>query len=117
MGLQSNPHNPCVYSGYIHDPDDPSDDDSTVPITMGLYLDDFIYFSSSNKVEEKFQRILSFLIKVDFMRTVEWFLGTDFSWRQTPEETSVHMNKSGFSRNLVERFKMQDCNVTPVCTP
>ena len=84
---------------------------------MGLYVDDFIYFSSSNEVEEKFQHILSRLINVDVMGTVEWFLGTHFSWRQTPEETAVHMNQSGFSRNLVERFDMQDCNETPVCTP
>ena len=85
MGLQSNPYDPYVYLGYFHDPDNPSDEDSAVPITMGLYVDDFIYFSSSNAVEEKFQRILSRLINVDFMGTVEWFLGTHFSCRQTPE--------------------------------
>ena len=48
MGLQSNPYDPCVYLGYVHDPDDPSDEDSVVPITMGLYVDNFICFSSSN---------------------------------------------------------------------
>ena len=84
---------------------------------MGLYVDDFIYFSSSNKVEEKFQRILSRLINVDFVRTIKWFLGTHFSWRQTLEETAVHMNQLGFSRILAERFDMQDRNKTPVCTP
>ena len=41
---------------------------------MGLYVDDFIYFSNNAAVEEKFQRILSQLINVDFMGTVEWFL-------------------------------------------
>jgi hypothetical protein len=84
---------------------------------MGLYVDDFIYFSNNTAVEEKFERILSRLINVDFMGTVEWFLGTHFSWRQTSEETAVHMNQSGFSRNLVERYDLQDRNVTPVCTP
>ena len=46
---------------------------------MGLYVDDFIYFSSSNEVEEKFQRILFRLINIDFMGTVKWLLGTHFS--------------------------------------
>ena len=117
MGLKSNPYDPCVYSGYIHDPDNPADEDSAVPLTMGLYVDDFVFFSPDGAVEEKFQRILSRLVKVDFMGTVEWFLGTHFSWRQTSEETAVHMNQSGFSRNLVERFDMQGRNITPVCTP
>ena len=61
MGLQSNPYNPCVYSEYIHDPDDPSDEDTAVTITMGLYVDNFLYFFISNKVKEKFQRMLSCL--------------------------------------------------------
>jgi hypothetical protein len=92
MGLQSNPYNTCVYSGYAHNPGDPSDIDYAVPITMGLYVDDFIYFSISNKVDEKFQHILSRLINVYFTGTVKWFLGMYFSWHQTPEETAMYMN-------------------------
>ena len=59
MGLKSNPHDPCVYSGFVCDPDDPAEPDSTVPLTLGLYVDDFVYFSCSNEVKAHFQRILS----------------------------------------------------------
>ena len=92
MGFKSNPYDPCVCSGYIRDPDNPADEDSAVPLTMGLCADDFVFFSPDSAVEEKFQRTLSRLVKADCMVTVEWFLGTHFSWRQTPEETAVHMN-------------------------
>ena len=81
MGLKSNPYDPCVYSGCICDPDDPAAPELSTPLTLGLYVDDFIYFSCDDEVEARFQRILSRLIKVEFMGVVEWFLGTHFSWR------------------------------------
>lgn len=80
MGLKSNPYDPCVYSGCIHDPDDPAKPGSTVLLTLGLYVDKFVYFSCNDKIEAKFQHILSWLIKVEFMGVVEWFLCTHFSW-------------------------------------
>ena len=42
---------------------------------MGLYVDDFVYFSTSDEVEAKFERFLAAEVPVDFMGTVEWFLG------------------------------------------
>ena len=117
MGLKSNPHDPCVYSGFVCDPDDPAEPDSTVPLTLGLYVDDFVYFSCSDEVEARFQRILSRLIKVEFMGVVEWFLGTHFAWRHNDKETAVHLNQAGFSRNLVERFNMQSRNINSHSTP
>ena len=93
MGLKSNPCDPCVYSGFVCDPDDPAELDPTVPLTLVLYVDDFVYFSCSNDVEARFQRILSRLIRVEFMSVVEWFLGTHFAWRHNDEETAVHLNQ------------------------
>ena len=117
MGLKSNPCDPCVYSGFVCDPDDPAEPDPTVPLTLVLYVDDFVYFSCSNDVEARFQRILSRLIRVEFMSVVEWFLGTHFAWRHNDEETAVHLNQAGFSRNLVERFNMQGRNINSHSTP
>ena len=64
-----------------------------MPLTLGLYVDDFVYFSCSNEVKARFQRILSRHIKVEFMGVVEWFLGTHFAWRHNDEETAVHLNQ------------------------
>ena len=51
MGLARNPYDPCVYFGYVKDPNDESDVPSDQPITLGLYVDDFAYFSSCDAVE------------------------------------------------------------------
>ena len=73
---------------------------------MGLYIDDFMFFSTSDSVESKFQIILSRLVTVDFVGVVEWFIGIHFSWRLSNGEINVHMNQSGFARNLVENFDL-----------
>ena len=74
---------------------------------LGLYVDDFVLFSTWNKVEAKFQEILSRLITVYFVGIVEWFLGIHFSWRTSQGEVDVHMNQSGLSRNLVKSFELR----------
>ena len=48
------------------------------PLTLGLYVDDFVSFSYNKEVEAKFRRILSWSIKVEFMGVVEGFLCTHF---------------------------------------
>ena len=60
---------------------------------------------------------MSRLIKVEFMGVVKWFLGTHFAWRHNNKETAVHLDQAGFSRNLVERFNMQDRNINSNSTP
>jgi hypothetical protein len=51
MGLTQSPHDPCVFYGQL-DPDLP-------PIYIGLYVDDFKYFSPSDEVEALFEKRLS----------------------------------------------------------
>jgi hypothetical protein len=45
---------------------------------MGLYVDDFVYFSANPAVEALFEWLLKERIKVNFMGLVEWFLGIHF---------------------------------------
>ncbi len=78
IGLHQNAYNPCLFAGNISDPDNPSDVTSSAPLTLGIYIDDFIYFSADPAVEAKFQQLLKKYITVNFMGTVEWFLGTHF---------------------------------------
>ncbi|KAL7547756.1 hypothetical protein ACHAWF_011034 [Thalassiosira exigua] len=125
LGLRPNSHDPCLFSGRLVDPNDPSastdpctsSDPSDGMVTMGLYVDDFVYFSSSDETEKKFERLLAQHIMVDFMGTVEWFLGIHFQWNATPSSVSVHLNQAGFAANTVESFNLQDRNVTPDATP
>ena len=117
MGLARNPYDPCMYSGFVKDPNDKNDAPYDQPITLGLYVDNSVYFSQSDATERKFQRILPDLVKVEFMGVVEWFLGTHFSWRNSDTETACHLNQAGFARNLVERFDCHRRAITPDATP
>jgi len=84
---------------------------------MGLYVDDFVYFLLDAAVEEKFQRILKQMITVDFMGSVEWFLGTHFQCMITPEVVSVHLSQTGFVANLVKENNIHLRNITHDATP
>ena len=69
FGLSPNAYDPCIFSGFVHDPSGPSDTPSQVPLIVGLYVDDFVYFSTSDEVEAKFERLLAAEVPVDFMGT------------------------------------------------
>ena len=45
MSLKKKKYDPCLYSGYIVDPDDPSKTPAQVPLTLGLHVDAFVSFS------------------------------------------------------------------------
>ncbi len=79
IGLCPSLEDPCLYTGCIIDPDNPTATLSSVPLSLGLYVDDFVYFSEDPNVEALFCHLLSERCKVDFMGIVEWFLGVHFS--------------------------------------
>jgi hypothetical protein len=45
------------------------------PIYLGLCVDDFKYFSTSDETKKLFEKLLSKRCKVDFMGEIYWFLG------------------------------------------
>ena len=97
LGLKQNPCDPCLFCGNIIDPTDPSDSPSSSPLTLGLYVDDFVYFSADPAVEAKFVRLLQQQSTVEYMGTVEWFLGTHFQWLVNPDAVKVHLSQTGFA--------------------
>jgi hypothetical protein len=117
MGLTPSLEDPCLYTGFVCDPKDPSVTITTSPLSLGIYVDDFVYFSSDPAVKKLFCCLLAERCKVDFMGIVEWFLGIHFSWRMTSSTVAIHLNQSGFATNLVESFARQGRDVTPTATP
>jgi hypothetical protein len=73
LGLCSCENHPCLFIGTLIDGD--------APIYIGLYVNDLIYFSPSDSVEQKFETLLSQLVQVEFMGQVTHFLGIEFSWQ------------------------------------
>lgn len=112
-----NAHDPCFYTGYVCDPRDHSSSASSVPLSLGLYGDDFVYFSQDQETEALFERLLRERVKVDFMGLAEWFLGVHFSWCFTASRVDVHLNQTGFASNLVEYFCRDSWDATPTATP
>jgi hypothetical protein len=104
IGLTPNAHDPCLYTGFVRDPRNPSAPHSDVPLSLGLYVDDFVYFSEDPEVEVLFERLLQERLKVEFMGLVEWFLCIHFLWRFTSSRVDIHLNQTGFAANLVELF-------------
>ena len=102
IGLRPNASEPCLFTGSTNDPNDPAADIPSAPLTVRLYVDDFVYFSEDLEVKRKFEQLLSSLITVDFMGTVDWFLGTHFQWSCYDIKVSVHLSQTGFAAHLVE---------------
>jgi hypothetical protein len=76
MGLTMSAHDPCVFSGKLapHLP----------PIYLGLYVDDFKFFSTLNETKRLFEERLQAKCTVDFMGEVSWFLGCKYEWETCP---------------------------------
>ena len=117
IGLVPNAHDPCFYTGLVRDPHDPLASQSSVPLSIGLYVNDFVYFSKDPAVETLFECLLQERLKVDFMGLVEWFLGIHFSWCITPSRVDIHLNQTGFAANLTEQFCCNSWEHTPTATP
>ena len=70
MVLKDYTHNPCVYTWYLIP--------GGAKIYIGLYVDDFVYFSESDAVEETFRTSPSSMIQVYRQGYMDWFLKTSF---------------------------------------
>ncbi len=116
IGLRQNASDPCMFTGSIVDPSNSAADIPMAPLTIGLYVDDFIYFSKDPVVERCFEQLLLSLVTVNFMGTVDWFLGTHFQWSSYNNEVSVHLSQTGFAAHLVENNNAHDRNITPDAT-
>jgi hypothetical protein len=72
MGLRNSTSSPCLLIGNLIK--------GGPPIYIGIYVDDIIYFSSSDEVEKKFEELLGNVVQADFMGQVSHFLGIEFQW-------------------------------------
>jgi hypothetical protein len=116
IGLTPSLEDPCLFTGFVHNPHQPNSPSLVHPLLLGLYVYDFVYFSKDPAVEALFCCLIGERCKVNFMCIVEWFPGVHFSWRISSLTVSVHMNQSGFASNLVKNFFCETCNETPLAT-
>ena len=75
-----------------------------------MYVDDLMYYSKSDKVEQWFENQLKSQVKVDFMGDASWFLGQHCDWHtDTYGNVSCHVSQKAFIEQMLERFKLEDC--------
>ena len=122
MGLSPSPHDPCLYTGIIDLPSSgPQAQTAASPrqeISIGLYVDDFVYYSANDAEEKLFEQVLASKLKVDFMGDVDYFLGTAFTWRRGDDgHLAVHFNQTAFTEFSAHRFGLDKVNRTPNMTP
>jgi hypothetical protein len=110
MGLKQSAHSPCIFTGTL------IPGEST--IYVGIYVDDIIYFSSSDKVERKFEELLSTLGTVDFMGQVSLFLGTEFSWVHHDDgNISVSLTQQSFIESLLDTLGITHTTISTFTSP
>ena len=111
IGLKRSPNAPCLYYGKIL-PNEP-------PLYLGLYVDDFLFFSKSTKVESYFQQEFEkHVTKVTWNKEVDYFLGVKFDCsRQSPNKVTIQLSQTAFMENLLHQYKMHGDDVNSVQTP
>ncbi len=70
IGLEPSLKDPCLFINFLKDPDNPTSVPSSAPLSLGLYIDNVIYFLENPAVEALFCHLLSARCKVDFMGIV-----------------------------------------------
>jgi hypothetical protein len=95
MGLEQSATSPCIFIGYPIA--------GGPPIYVGIYVDDIIYFSESDEVEQCFETQLSQIGNVDFMGKVTHFLGIEFTWNALPDgHLCVSLTQQSFIESLLD---------------
>jgi hypothetical protein len=110
MGLRQSSISPCLFVGSLIE--------GQPPVYVGIYVDDIIYFSTSDAVERKFEECLSTIGDVDFMGRVSHFLGIAFSWVHHEDgHVSVSLTQQSFAEHLVESVNITTTSTSTFVTP
>jgi len=85
---------------------------------VGIYVDDIIYFSASDGVEQKFEDLLSSIGQVDFMGQLSLFLGTEFTWTRHPNgHLTVTLAQQSFIVTLINSLSIRSAHTSTFSTP
>jgi hypothetical protein len=110
LGLRQSTTSPCIFIGRLIE--------GGPPIYVGIYVDDIIYFSSSDEVEKHFESLLSGIGNVDFMGPVSHFLGIEFPWKYLPNgHLTVSLTQQSFIESLLESLNITIENTSTYSSP
>lgn len=110
IGMKQHPYSPCIFYGNLI-PGKP-------PLFLGLYVDDFVYYSKSPEVEQKFKKDFSSKITMDLNGEVDYFLGIKFNTiRHDDGHVTIKLNQEAFIDSLVAQAELDGKGVTCPTSP
>ena len=110
IGLKQSPHSPCIFSDQIL-PNKP-------PLYLGLYVDDFIFFSQDLTVEKAFMQQFSSNVSCTFTKEINYFLGIKFtSDKDTKGNISITLTQQAYIENLLFQLNLHGDEINCPSTP
>jgi hypothetical protein len=91
------------------------------PICLGLYVDNFTYFSKSKKVEHKFESKFSQKVKCTFTQEIDYFLGIKFTnIKHKNGHISIKLSQEAYISSLLDQTNLNsnaiNTPITPYCS-
>ena len=110
LGLQPCPNAPCIFTGTLIK--------GQPPLYLGLFVDDFIYFSANSEVERKVEQLFGQIYTVDFSREVKHFLGIKFAnVRHEDGHLDIYMNQPKDIAELIKKAGLDQPQTLTAPTP
>jgi hypothetical protein len=85
---------------------------------LAIYVDDFLYFSLDDNVEQYFETALSQKLKVELLGEAEWYLGMKFNWHTSSDgSVTCRISQEGYAAAIVDEMGLSTANKSPQVTP
>ena len=109
IGMYQHPYSPCLFIGtpIAGEP----------PLYLGLYVDDFIYFSTNRKVEEKFEKSFKAKLDMDLSGDISYFLGIKFTPKRHDKHVTIKLSQEAFIDTLAALAKLDGDGVNEPKSP
>ena len=110
LNLQPCPNESCYFVGK------PLENEP--PLHLVIYVDDFVYFSSSDKVGKHFEEKLKEHVIVYFIGIVDYFLGLRFAW-DISDKTNFKLKlvQEGYIKTMMHKMGMPKASSVPTMAP
>eukprot|EP00558_Chaetoceros_sp_UNC1202_P009040 CAMPEP_0197232302 /NCGR_PEP_ID=MMETSP1429-20130617/152_1 /TAXON_ID=49237 /ORGANISM="Chaetoceros sp., Strain UNC1202" /LENGTH=1842 /DNA_ID=CAMNT_0042690279 /DNA_START=1 /DNA_END=5529 /DNA_ORIENTATION=- len=110
IGMTQCPNTPCLFKGTLIK--------EKPPLYLGLYVDDFIYFSKSPEVEKHFETEFGDKTSVDFMGPATHFLGIKIQHKKDQDgHVEIRLSQEAFAEQLIQSTGLDGPEVSSKPTP
>ena len=103
VGLTPLPNAPCIFTGTLIE--------GEAPLYLGLFVDDFCYYSQCKEVETKFEKEFGSKFTIDFQKDIKYFLGIKFQCEKDENgDVTVFMSQGADIKDLITKASLNTSN-------